>query len=43
MNEVVSREVWLEARRALLASEKEATHLRDKVNRERQAPAMGEG
>ena len=37
MNEVVSREVWLEARRALLASEKEATHLRDKVNRERQA------
>ena len=37
MNKVVSREVWLEARRALLASEKEATHLRDKVNRERQA------
>jgi len=37
MNEVVSREVWLEARRALLASEKKATHLRDQVNRERQA------
>ncbi|MBR7654196.1 DUF899 domain-containing protein [Brucella oryzae] len=37
MNEVVSREVWLEARRALLVSEKESTHLRDKVNRERQA------
>lgn len=29
-------EVWLEARRALLQV-KEATHLRDKVNRERQA------
>lgn len=37
MNEVVSREVWLEARRALLAREKEATHLRDRVNQERQA------
>ena len=37
MNEVVSREVWLEARRALLAREKEATHLRDKVNAERLA------
>ena len=36
MNEVVSREVWLEARRALLAREKEATHLRDRVNQERQ-------
>ena len=29
MNKVVSREAWLEARRALLAREKEATHLRD--------------
>lgn len=37
MNEVVSREIWLEARRALLAREKEATHLRDRVNQERQA------
>ncbi|WP_176168283.1 MULTISPECIES: DUF899 domain-containing protein [unclassified Ochrobactrum] len=37
MNEVVSREVWLEARRALLAREKEATHLRDRVNQERRA------
>jgi predicted dithiol-disulfide oxidoreductase (DUF899 family) len=31
---VVSREEWLAARRALLAREKEATHLRDKVNAE---------
>lgn len=37
MNQVVSREVWLEARRALLAREKEATHLRDSVNAERLA------
>jgi predicted dithiol-disulfide oxidoreductase (DUF899 family) len=37
MNEIVSRDVWLEARRALLASEKEATHLRDRVNAERMA------
>jgi predicted dithiol-disulfide oxidoreductase (DUF899 family) len=34
-NPVVSREEWLEARRALLLREKEATHLRDKVNAER--------
>lgn len=34
---VVSREEWLEARRALLAKEKEMTHLRDRVNAERQA------
>jgi predicted dithiol-disulfide oxidoreductase (DUF899 family) len=34
---VVSGEEWLEARRALLAKEKEATHLRDKVNAERLA------
>jgi predicted dithiol-disulfide oxidoreductase (DUF899 family) len=37
MNQVVSREVWLEARRQLLASEKEATHLRDRINAERLA------
>lgn len=35
MNQVVSREVWLEARRQLLAKEKEATRLRDRVNAER--------
>jgi predicted dithiol-disulfide oxidoreductase (DUF899 family) len=34
---VVSRDEWLKARRALLASEKEATHLRDRVNSERLA------
>lgn len=34
---VVSREEWLVARRALLAIEKEATHLRDKINAERLA------
>lgn len=34
---VVSRDEWLKARRALLASEKEATHLRDRVNAERLA------
>ncbi len=34
-NPVVSREEWLEARRSLLSKEKEATHLRDKVNAER--------
>jgi predicted dithiol-disulfide oxidoreductase (DUF899 family) len=34
---VVSREEWLTARKALLAKEKEATHLRDKVNAERLA------
>ncbi|MBB3965520.1 DUF899 domain-containing protein [Rhizobium metallidurans] len=36
-NQVVSREEWLEARRALLLKEKEATHLRDRVNAERMA------
>ncbi len=36
-NPVVSREEWLEARRSLLSKEKEATHLRDKVNAERMA------
>jgi predicted dithiol-disulfide oxidoreductase (DUF899 family) len=34
---VVSREEWLTARKALLLKEKEATHLRDKVNAERLA------
>ncbi|WP_157216923.1 DUF899 domain-containing protein [Flavisphingomonas formosensis] len=34
---VVSREEWLKARRALLAREKEETHLRDAVNAERLA------
>lgn len=36
-NSIVSREEWLEARRKLLAMEKEETHLRDKVRAERQA------
>src|SRR4051812_24760322 len=36
-HKIVSREEWLAARRALLAREKEATHLRDKVNAERLA------
>ncbi len=36
-NPVVSREEWLEARRALLASEKEETRLRDKIRAERLA------
>jgi predicted dithiol-disulfide oxidoreductase (DUF899 family) len=37
MNQIVSRDAWLEARRKLLAREKEATHLRDSVNAERLA------
>jgi len=36
-NQVVSREEWLEARRSLLAREKEETHLRDAVRAERLA------
>ncbi|KQS89770.1 MULTISPECIES: DUF899 domain-containing protein [unclassified Rhizobium] len=36
-NPVVSREEWLEARRALLATEKEETKLRDKIRADRQA------
>jgi predicted dithiol-disulfide oxidoreductase (DUF899 family) len=36
-NRIVSREEWLTARRALLAREKEATHLRDSLNAERLA------
>lgn len=34
---IVSREEWLRARKALLAREREATHLRDAVNAERRA------
>jgi predicted dithiol-disulfide oxidoreductase (DUF899 family) len=34
---VVSQEEWLSARRALLTKEKEATHLRDRVNEARMA------
>ena len=34
---VVSQEEWLTARRALLAKEKEATHLRDQLNAQRLA------
>jgi len=34
---VVSREAWLEARRALLQKEKEMTRMRDRVNAERLA------
>ncbi len=34
---VVSREEWLQARKSLLALEKEHTHLRDRINAERQA------
>lgn len=34
---VVSQEEWLAARKALLLEEKEATHLRDKINAERLA------
>jgi predicted dithiol-disulfide oxidoreductase (DUF899 family) len=37
MNQIVSREEWLEASRALLAKEKEATHLRDRINAQRNA------
>jgi len=36
-HKIVSREEWLAARRALLAHEKEATRLRDKLNAERLA------
>src|SRR5712672_865120 len=37
MNQIVSRNAWMEARRALLAKEKEMTHMRDRVNAERMA------
>ncbi|MBM6593490.1 DUF899 domain-containing protein [Microvirga pudoricolor] len=36
-NRIVSRDEWLSARRALLAAEKEAVHLRDRVNAQRRA------
>ncbi|HEX3198219.1 MAG TPA: DUF899 family protein, partial [Propionibacteriaceae bacterium] len=36
-NQVVSRAEWLEARRALLVREKQATRLRDQINAERLA------
>jgi predicted dithiol-disulfide oxidoreductase (DUF899 family) len=36
-NRIVSQEEWLEARKALLAKEKEATRLRDRINAERLA------
>src|ERR1700761_948237 len=36
-HEIVSREQWLTARKALLAMEKEATHQRDRVNAARLA------
>ncbi len=36
-HQVVSQEEWLAARKALLVNEKEATHMRDKVNAERLA------
>ena len=39
---VTSREEWLEARRRLLAKEKEATRLRDELRAERQALPMVE-
>ncbi len=39
---VVSREQWLEARKALLAKEKELTHRRDELNAERRALPMVE-
>lgn len=35
--DIVSREEWLAARKALLAHEREVTHLRDRVNAERRA------
>jgi predicted dithiol-disulfide oxidoreductase (DUF899 family) len=37
LHSVVSRQQWLVARKALLAKEKEATHLRDQLNAERLA------
>jgi len=37
MNTVVDQETWLEARKALLAKEKQLTQLRDEVSRARQA------
>jgi predicted dithiol-disulfide oxidoreductase (DUF899 family) len=36
-HKVVSRKDWLDARKALLARERELTHLRDRLNAERRA------
>ena len=38
--EIVTREEWLQARRSLLARERESTHLRDAVNAERRRLPM---
>ena len=37
LNKIVSQDEWLAARKALLAKEKQATHLRDEINAERLA------
>ncbi|MBV9066866.1 MAG: DUF899 family protein, partial [Methylobacteriaceae bacterium] len=37
LNKIVSQAEWLAARKALLAKEKQMTHLRDEINAERQA------
>jgi predicted dithiol-disulfide oxidoreductase (DUF899 family) len=37
LNKIVSQTEWLAARKALLAKEKQMTHLRDEINAERQA------
>jgi predicted dithiol-disulfide oxidoreductase (DUF899 family) len=34
---IVSREEWLKARKALLAKEKQLTHLRDQLSTDRRA------
>ena len=34
---IVSHDEWLSARKALLAQEREVTHLRDRVNAQRRA------
>ena len=40
---VVSNDEWLDARRKLLAKEKELTHQRDALNAERRQSAVGKG
>ncbi len=37
-HKVVSREEWIEARKALMAHEKEFTRARDRLSEERRAP-----
>ena len=37
MNKIVSRDEWLDARKALLAKEKQMTRLRDELSAERRA------